>query len=267
MKNVASAAESLTLYKILAERARQVAINVPASHNTLFQPNESTEEYYQRLYLEQLGSTQPKRRPGGRTCQYCARFHLANLKNIDKNKDLTLGNRLEDVFQRFLQECVDTRKSGVICNRADQLDKHMPDFMMVRNSNKTILGYFELKVIFRPYIKIADYVDSTFECYSNSLTLDYSNGNKLRNQRDRVEQVLGVEKVQYVYWYDLPCLKGVFWMPAKGVYEIMDTQKPYQRKEVAGDLNIYGKRRAAINKLYLPLLEMSDFPSFLDLYT
>jgi hypothetical protein len=46
----------------------------------------------------------------------------------------------------------------------------------------------------------------------------------------------------------------------------MDEQIPYARKVVSGDYNSYGRKSAATKKIYLPLLEMSDLESLVDLF-
>lgn len=259
--------DDIELYKLLASRARDMKINVPASHKTLFQPTADTAKYYQELYLDQVKSgSDPRRRPGDATCSYCEKFHLGNLKNINKNADINLGKDLERCFQEFFEKQLDECGVHVTCERADQDNFHMPDFKIVRCRDGRVLGYFEFKVIFRPFIMISKKVNPSFECYSNSLTLDLSNGMKLLEQRKLVVKDIGVENVEYVYWYDLPCVKGVFWLTAEQVYRIMDNSIPFDRQVVPGDYTIYGKKHAATRKLYLPLLEMSDISSLLDMY-
>lgn len=259
------ALEALRIYKVLADRAQALSIQVPAAHGTLFRLGRPSIDYYQELYVDQARSSTPaQRRPGGELCEYCERFHLGTRKAIDKDKDIVLGNSLEKCFQEFLNEQLNSGGERYICERADVKDYHMPDFRVVRIRDGAALFYFEFKVIFRPFLKIAQFVNSSYECYSHSLTLDLSNGQKLQEQRNRVEQEIGVEKVAYVYWYDLPCVKGVFWMPARQVYDLMDEQDAYDRQKAAGDYDAYGRKRGATRKLYLPLLDMSDLPSMID---
>jgi len=265
---VKDALYALRLYKVLADRAKATVVQVPAAHKTLFQPTRANIPYYQELYLDQIGESHPPRkRPGDATCHYCENFHLGTLKTIDKKADVSFAKGLERCFQEFIEERLNASNTGIACVRADQNDFHMPDFKIIRNQDSRVLLYFEFKVIFRPFLRIARQVNPSFECYSNSLTLDLSNGNKLQEQRDRVEGHLGTANVIYVYWYDLPCVKGVFWMPSQRVYEIMDEQQPtaYDRRNVEGDFNAYGRKNAATKKLYLPLLEMSDLGSLFEL--
>ena len=254
---------SIRLYEELASIAKNRSLNVPAAHNSLFQPSANTEEYINKLYIKQLGSENPAQRPGDQNCQYCENFHLETAKSIDKSADISLGKKLEDCFQEFIEERFNSIGVEIQCLRADSERKNMPDFKIVRKSDNKILLYFEFKAIFRPYLTIKYTVDRQFECYSNSLTLDLSNGKKLQTQRDYVVNELGVDKVFYVYWYDLPCIKGVYWLPSQQVYDIMDIQIPYDRVHKPGDFNKYGKKIGSTNKLYLPLNKMADLGTFL----
>jgi hypothetical protein len=248
--------QSKKMYVELSKLAQNLGINVPAAHRSLFKVSENTEQYNNSLYYQQIGKKIPKKRPGDQNCKYCESFHLQNLKTIDKNQDVLLGNSLENCIQSFINKHLLNAKYK--CDRADIENLHMPDFSITCPDKKI---YFEFKVIFRPFIKISQYVDSIYECYSNSLTLDVSNGKKLANQRELVEDELGIDNVAYVYWYDLPCVKGIYWMKARDVYKLMDSQAVYNRRRVAGDYQ-YGIKRGATNKIYLPLLRMHDFEKF-----
>ncbi len=149
---------------------------------------------------------------------------------------------------------------GARIERADSENLHNPDFVVALADHQII--WMEFKVIFRPFLKIADMVERNYECYSHSLTLDISNGKKLDNQRKLVtSEEIGDRNCLYVYWYDLPCIKGIFWMPSTRVYQHQDQQQHYERKIVDGDKNERGQIRAAVNKIYLPLHEMNDFYS------
>jgi len=253
------------LYQLLADYALQKLDRpVPSSHMTLFKPNSESLNYYQSLYVDQLHkpqNTPVKKRPADKTCQYCEKFHLSSLKNIEKTADINLGNKLEKCFQSFINQYLKKFSPGRTCVRADLENLHMPDFKIL-DAQGSERYFFEFKVIFRPFLKIAEKVNPDYECYSHSLTLDVSNGKKLSNQRELVNAI-GVDKTAYVYWYDLPCVKGIFWMPAKRVYALHDEQTKYKRKVVKGDLDNQGQIIAAVNKIYLPLLEMKDFVSLL----
>lgn len=266
-----SARNSALLYKTLAAYAqKRFPSGVAASHKDLFKPDRTMWCTFKKLYLDQIDSYKNgnpvKRRPGDDTCKQCENFHLDELKNINKNADIALGKELESCFLDFFNHELEAREIKLKCVQADADDKqpdymHMPDFKVIDANGQAQL-YFEFKAIFRPYLKISERVRFDYECYSHSQTLDISNGKKLENQRNLVEQI-GLGKVAYVYWYDIPCVKGIFWLPAQRVYELWDNGDTprYQRKTVDGDLNSQGHVRAAIHKLYLPLLEMEDFDS------
>lgn len=255
-------ARSFQLYQRLAANARALGFQVPASHNSLFQPTAANLNYCTSLYEKQHMAERCSRRPGDHTCQYCERFHLSNLKRINKGADLALSDHLEDCFCRTLQQELTGMGLKVRCEKFATDDGHLPDFVVRRESDKMPIAYYELKAIFRPFLKIAERVNPAYECYANSLTLDLSNGKKLWEQRSRVENRLGVDSVLYVYWYDLPCIKGVFWMPARSVYLEMDKQVPYDRRKTSGDYN-QGFKIGSTKKLYLPLLKMGDYSTLL----
>lgn len=257
---------SAQLYEKLTQKAKLILKNgVPASHESLFSPTQTSQHYYKTLYLDQIEPKRlgrdAKKRPGDENCKRCESFHLNVPKIIDKTSDIEVGKRLENCFEQFFNEELQKRGSVLICERADTENLHMPDFKIKDQKGNNIF-YMEFKVIFRPYLKIASMLNRPdYECYSHSQTLDISNGKKLASQRELV-QTIDLNKVVYVYWHDLPCVKGVFWMPAKRVYELWDQEAtPYQRRVVAGDLGKSGEIRAAIHKIYLPLLEMEDFYS------
>ncbi|MBC7417548.1 MAG: hypothetical protein H7325_05285 [Pedobacter sp.] len=267
---------SAILYKELSAHALQcLSGGVASAHNTLFKPTRETWLNFKRLHLDQIDTykqgEQVARRPGDDTCKYCEKFHLSNLKTIDKNKDISLGKQLEDCFSDFFNQELKHREINLTCIRADGFDQqqpdymHMPDFKIIDSKGDAVF-YFEFKAIFRPYLKISEKVRADYECYSHSQTLDISNGKKLENQRNLVEKI-GVKKVVYVYWYDIPCVKGIFWLSAQRVYELWDNGDTprYKRKTVAGDLNDAGYLRAAVNKIYLPLPEMANFDSLFEL--
>jgi hypothetical protein len=243
---------------------RELIDSIPAKHDRLFCESPETEGFYKKLYLEQIEAfslgVPAKKRPGDKICKYCTNFHLSNSKDIDKNSDIGVGKKLEDAFGEFFQAVLDKECDGATIERADVENLHNPDFVIKFNGKAII--WIEFKVIFRPFLKISEKVSENYECYSHSLTLDISNGKKLENQRILVaSDSIGEKNCIYVYWYDLPCIKGIFWMPSTQVYQHQDNQAPYERKIVEGDRNAKGEVRAAVNKIYLPLHEMNDFYS------
>jgi len=258
---------SLDYYRELANRAN-LEINVPAAHKTLFKAGVYTEECLKRYYYDQLSKKHGESLApcaNDDVCKYCKEFHVKTLKEIDKSSDIELGNNLEKCFRDYFEQKLNSQGIGIRCLRADNDNLHMPDFKIVRVSDQKEIAFFEFKVILRPFIYISK-VNSNYLCYSHSLTLDLSNGKKLHKQRKLVEDNIGTSNTVYVYWYDLPCVKGVFWMRSERVYQIMDEQIEYDRKHVAGDYNNKGKKVGSTKKLYLPLLEMHDFKDLLNYY-
>lgn len=245
---------SFVMYSALVAKA--VGLTVPAMHDSLFTILDRSSRAYDWCYVKQRGNAKALPRPGTNTCKACEKFHLGNQKPIDKDPDVELGHEVESIFQGHVNGLL--ASSGLTCRRADTQNLHMPDFGVGREG-EPFCFYFEFKTIFRPFLKISTMVNQDFECYANSLTLDVSNGKKLEEQRKLVENEIGVEKVAYVYWYDLPCVKGIFWMPANEVYAIADAQDTYDRKNVSGDFSASGQKRGATRKVYLPLLFMGDF--------
>jgi len=247
---------------------KELIDSVPAKHDRLFCEVPETEDFYKNLYLDQIevfdmgGAV--KRRPGHEICNDCSQFHLSTLKIIDKDADVGVGKKLEEAFKDFFQTVLNRECPGATVERADLENMHNPDFVIKFEGTSII--WIEFKVIFRPFLKVSEKVSQDYECYSHSLTLDISNGKKLDNQRKLVvSNDIGENNCIYVYWYDLPCIKGIFWMPSKQVYQHQDNQVQYQRKIVEGDRNTQGKVRAAVNKIYLPLHEMNDFYSIISI--
>jgi len=267
----------VNLYKHLIKKAKELGISAPASHPMLFNVTEETSKHYQALYLNQRGSTgKLLGRPGKELCKNCFSFHINELKEIDKKGDLNFGKKLEECFQQYVQEMLNHLLKikgysdiSVRCERADTGNYHMPDFRLVRENDGKILAYFEFKSIFRPFLSISKKVDSNYKCYSHSLTLDIGSNEekqKLKEQRVLVEGVLAANIVDYVYWYDIPCVKGVFSISSSSVYNLMDTQQIYTRKETDGDYNDKGTKVGSIDKIYIPLVQMNDIKNLLIKY-
>jgi len=244
--------ESVKIYKELAIEAKELEIKVPAAHSYLFDTHENYYEDFLNFYLRQtersLIGLSPELPPNDDRCNYCRSFHVGNLKNINKDADVKFGSALEEVFIDFCNKKLSSEGRTLKLELAARENEnfHMPDIKVTNKSGESIM-FLEFKCIFRPFIKINQKVNREFQCYSNSMTLDISNGKKLENQKKLVEQI-GLEKVMYVYWYDLPCIKGIFWIPASDVYKIWGEQEEYKRRVVAGDYGEYGNQRALLKR-------------------
>lgn len=237
------------------------------AHQSLFKPTGMNEKYIKNLYEETYYEDKLPNRPNDSNCKRCISFNLKEGVTYNKKNDIKFGNVIEDVFKEFLESkfnALSNTELHIICARADTEKKNMPDFKIIRKSDGKTLFYFEFKAIFRPYIFVKENVSTDYNCYSHSLTLDYSNGKKLETQKKLVED-LGLENVFYVYWYDLPCVKGIFWMNSNDVYSYIDEGMMYERKSQSGDYNNNLEKYSATKKIYLPLNKMHDFHKFYDL--
>ncbi|MGP4070656.1 hypothetical protein [Halobacillus sp. B29] len=272
-----NALKSTVYNKDLLKFAVENGVKVPQAHKEIFMNTKHSEYFYQQLYIDQKGKDEfdLSQKPNNSMCRDCHEFFLGEGKLIDKSEDLKLGNELETVFQKFLESTLNgkLRSSGshikIKCQRADTTNKHMPDLKLTREGESEPFSYLEFKCIFRPYLKIKDFVHEEYNCYSHSLTLDIGSENKklkLLEQRKLVEEN-GLNKTDYVYWYDTPCLKGVFYMNARGVYHRMDHNPIfYKRVGSQGDYNEKGYKIGSDKKIYLPLSKMGDFRFLLNKY-
>lgn len=236
-------------------------------HESLFNPTPKNKYYVKTLYEDTYFQDSLPNRPEDATCKYCKDFNLGKTSTYDKDKDVVFGNSIEAAFQKFLESKFNSLANPELhinCERADSEKLNMPDFKIVKKSSGEVLFYFEFKAIFRPYILVKNRVSKEYNCYSHSLTLDYSNGKKLETQKELVEK-LGQKNVHYVYWYDLPCVKGIYWMNSLDVYSYIDDSVMYDRKSQEGDFNKNSKKVSSTKKIYLPLNKMHDFHKFYDL--
>ncbi|MGI1798582.1 hypothetical protein ACRPLQ_09015 [Priestia sp. TRN 1309] len=270
--------KDINLYKPLAEKAKKDNLEVPAAHPDVFNITEETFNIYSSLYLEQKGFTEElKDKPGGKICNDCKSFFLAeeNKKKIDKYKDVKFGNELERYFSSYIVAllnrllCTKGNSARVRSERADKDNFHMPDFKIIRIQDEKVIAFFEFKSIFRPYVLISEMVDSSYKCYSHSLTLDDGSEDerqKLQKQKTLVEEEIGLDKVDYIYWYEMPCIKGVFWKEAQSVYTEMEGKEIYIRKEAEGDYSKSGRKISTTGKVYLSLVRMNPLTELITKY-
>lgn len=146
-----------------------------------------------------------------------------------------------------------------MCDKADTEQLNMPDFKVYDRETGKVIIYFEFKCIFKPFLSITKNVDPNYMCYSHSMTLDCDV--KLTTQLGLIEKKGLHESAVYVYWYDLPCVKGIFWAPSSLIKEKLESTTQYARNIVDGDYE-GNTKRGHTDKIYLPLHSMRDFSSF-----
>jgi len=187
------------------------------------------------------------------TCKKCWNWFLSPRNRSRKGLDVQYGKKFEAALRDFFG------KNDIMCSMGDTKKKNYPD-NVVFNKKGEIVAYFEVKYLAAPFVKTFQFRPGR-ECYEGSTTLDV--GKKIETQRDIVENEVDVP-VFYVYWIDYPCIKGVFYMSSKEVYDYIDKiGSEWDRKERTGDF-IKGndgvkKKIGHTKKVYLPLLQMGTF--------
>ena len=216
------------------------------------------EQCYEKMYIENKGNAHPPKPltfkeviPGLKeTYSKMARFYFNKRNEMIKGLDIQQGQWFEKAFRDFLaSKNLQTNKKGY----------PFPDIEVLKDGK--IVAYFELKYIRAPFI----YANSVFGenrwDYECSLTLDV--GDKLTKQRNKIEKDIlptGIP-VFYVWWYDAPHLKGIFFMKAEEVFSYWDKEgTSHSRKEREGD-EIDKQEKG---KIYPPLLEMHSFGEFIE---
>ena len=118
-------------------------------------------------------------------------------------------------------------------------------------------AYYELKYIEAPFISANNLVKNTYPYtstrydYECSLTLD--TGKKLQGQRDKYENDIKPSGIPFyfVWWFDAPHLKGIFYMNAEDVFDYWDNVGTlHNREEREGDKIA----KQIKGKIYPPLL-------------
>jgi hypothetical protein len=182
-------------------------------------------------------------------CTQCSKFHTSERNEMIKGFDIQQGLWFENSFREFLsKKGIKTIKKGY----------PFPDIAVIKNEKE--VAYFELKYIRAPFVYANNMIDKERWCYECSLTLDV--GDKLLGQREKIEEKLLSKNIPvfYVWWFDAPCLKGVFFMSAKDVFKYWDdVGTSHTRKERAGDKVAKQEK----GKIYPPLLEMGGLCEFI----
>lgn len=183
-----------------------------------------------------------------------AAIFYANKRNeMIKGFDIQYGHWFEKAFRDFLlSKGIQTVKKGF----------PYPDIAIIKNDEP--VAYFELKYIRAPFIYANKYVGENRWDYECSLTLDV--GEKLAKQREKIEADILPKKIPvfYVWWYDAPHIKGIFFMSAEDIFSYWDKEgTSHNRKEREGDLETKQEK----GKIYPPLLKMKSLSELIDILT
>lgn len=254
--------DSIRLYKKLLhsseERLREFTKNFPTQEKQ-FTFGKLNETAFEKMY-KNLKEVVPRQHlfsqiPGlEEACRGCWAFYLNPRNKSLKSLDTRLGKQFENVLKDFFISL------GLQSVQSDELKlrKNYPDLVILGRDGKPV-AFLEVKYLTAPFVKVYEKVPGR-ECYEGSTTLDVDE--KLEAQRKIVEEEISVP-TYYVYWIDYPCIKGVFFMPAKEVFSYVDEVKlEWTRKQREGNfIHVKGKkvRVGHVKKVYLPLLKMGDF--------
>ena len=259
--------EDIKLYKELVNfcNSRQEEIEVKFKRNLKFY--EFNEQCYNEIFFKQRHTTAPlqvkhlkKIIPALTDAYKNNASHFWNKRNESvKGLDIQKGQWYEKALQLFLAT------KGLTVNKKGF---PFPDFEVLKNDK--IVGYYELKYIKSPFLSANNLIKDTYPYsstrydYETSLTLD--TGEKLKNQREKIENDLLPNNIPvfYVWWYDCFHIKGIFAMSATEVFDYYDhlSGDLLQRKERAGDLETFQEK----GKIYPPLLNMITFSELLNTF-
>ena len=179
---------------------------------------------------------------------------LAKRNNMTKGLDVQLGQWYEKAFRMFLAtKGIAAQKKGF----------PFPDFQV---GVEKVKAYYELKYIEAPFINANHVVKNTYPYttsrydYECSLTLD--TGKKLLNQREKIELDLsnGETPCFYIWWFDAPHLKGIFYMNSKEVFDYWDNVDTLHIREARKGDELDHQERG---KIYPPLLKMNSLSSLI----
>lgn len=250
------------LLKIAAQEIKEYTTNFP-THERQFIFDELSEECYKKMYMELRRSKiivsrlELFTRINGlkNICASCWKFYIPQRTKSIKSLDIEYGKKFELKLIEFLN------KLNIKCKKS-RAKKNYPD-IVVFDKNSKIVAYLEVKYLAAPFVKVYEKVPGR-ECYEGSTTLDVE---KIRKQRRLIETEIK-KPVFYVYWLDYPCIKGIFYMPAKKVFDYADQVGiEWSRKERNGDFVTREGIKikvGATDKIYLPLLEMGSFSELID---
>jgi hypothetical protein len=256
--------QDIEVYKELVNfcNANKSLIETKFERDLVF--NDFNEKCFQEMYVnikDEENPIAPKilkdRVPGLAECYRFVIPKFLNKRNeFVKGLDIQLGQWYEKAFQLFLSNIgIPVHKKGF----------PFPDFL-VGNEEKPI-AYYELKYIAAPFISAHTSVKNTYPYsstrfdYECSLTLD--TGRKMEEQRIKIERdILSKDiPVYYVWWFDAPHLKGIFYMSAKEVFNYYDNVGTiHERESRSGDETT----KQVKGKIYPPLLKMKSLKSLIN---
>ncbi|MDM1352076.1 hypothetical protein HX014_15680 [Myroides marinus] len=181
---------------------------------------------------------------------------LFKRNSFKKGLDIQLGQWYEKAFQLFLES------KGIIVNKKGF---PFPDFEVIKDNE--VVAYYELKYIEAPFVSANTQIKNTYPYtdkrydYECSLTLD--TGRKLMEQREKIEQDLSSVPTYYVWWFDAPHLKGIFFMDSKEVFNYWDNVGDlHERNTREGDL----ESKQVTTKIYPPLLKMKSLENLIQTF-
>jgi len=222
------------------------------------------ENCFIEMYLNNRSNAEPvkpiilkERVPGLKEAYKTGGAHFWKQRNKSiKGFDIQKGQWFEKAFQMFLKaKGITVVKKGF----------PFPDYE-VQGPEKPI-AYYELKYIESPFLSANSQIKNPFPYkisrwdYEASLTLD--TGEKLSSQRKKIEiDILPLDiPVYYVWWFDSPHLKGIFFMNAVDIFAYWDVVgTSHERKEREGDLIDKQEK----GKIYPPLLKMDSLSEFIN---
>jgi len=254
----------IVLYKELVEFCNSHKSEIETKFEITLEFNEFHENCFVEMYLNNKANAEPlkpiflKEKVSGLTEVYKkAGGHFWNARNkMIKGLDIQKGQWFEKAFQMFLKT-----KSITVIKKGFPF----PDYEVRKNDIP--IAYYELKYIESPFLSANSQIKNPFPYeisrwdYEASLTLD--TGEKLLEQRKKIENDIISKEIPafYVWWFDSPHLKGIFYMPAKDVFEYWDkVGNLHERKEREGDLLDKQEK----GKIYPPLLKMNSISEFLN---
>ncbi len=232
-----------------------------------FERNTEFNEFHERCFIEMYENIRSEENPVApkilkervKGLTECYRFvipaFLKKRNQFIKGFDIQLGQWYEKAFKMFLNsKGIYVQKKGF----------PYPDFLVGSEENPK--AYYELKYIQAPFISANNLVKNTFPYnstrydYECSLTLD--TGKKLATQREKIEKDLLPKKIPcfYIWWFDSPHLKGIFYMKAEDVFNYWENVGTIHERETRDGDVIADQIRS---KIYPPLLKMNSIASLI----